>query len=180
MGYWGQLCDLSLWPQPWTWPWFYKVKVWNSIILGIGGQIEMEFNIPALLQIMACRLAGAKSLSEPMLEDWTKWMWVDHVGIGGCFYFVLGGWMHQIMNFGCWCAINTSWLSVICLIVWSYISHNMVVSAIWLQLYCDQFIKIYHIQNHIFGGKYYELMIQRIRIRENLNCDFPSSSLADV
>ena len=38
-------------------------------ILRCGGfKIYASVNLPALVQTMACRLAGAKPLSEPMLE----------------------------------------------------------------------------------------------------------------
>ena len=30
------------WPHPWPWPCGFKVKVWNSLIQGMGGMIEME------------------------------------------------------------------------------------------------------------------------------------------
>ena len=30
-----KLCDLSLWPHPWFWHWFFKVKILNSLISGM-------------------------------------------------------------------------------------------------------------------------------------------------
>ena len=38
----GWLYGLALWPQPWTWPCSFKVNVWNSLIWGMGGVIDME------------------------------------------------------------------------------------------------------------------------------------------
>ena len=32
----------ALWPHPWPWPCSFKVKVWNSLIWGKGGLINME------------------------------------------------------------------------------------------------------------------------------------------
>ena len=37
----GQLFELSHWPQPWAWPWSFKVIVWNSLISGMGRPIDM-------------------------------------------------------------------------------------------------------------------------------------------
>ena len=39
----GQLYGLSLWPHPWPWPWHFKVRVWNSLISGMGWSIDMEW-----------------------------------------------------------------------------------------------------------------------------------------
>ena len=33
----GKLCDLDLSPDLWPWPRSFKVKVWNSLIWGMGG-----------------------------------------------------------------------------------------------------------------------------------------------
>ena len=38
----GWLYDIDLWPHPWPWPWSFKVKVWNSLISGMGRPIDME------------------------------------------------------------------------------------------------------------------------------------------
>ena len=40
----GQLYDLALWthPWPWHWSWTFKVRVWNSLISGLGRPIDME------------------------------------------------------------------------------------------------------------------------------------------
>ena len=35
-------CDFQLWPHPWTWPWIFNVKFWNSCISGTGGTIKNE------------------------------------------------------------------------------------------------------------------------------------------
>ena len=39
----GRLYDLALWPHPWPWPWNFKVRVWNSFILGMGRPIDNEW-----------------------------------------------------------------------------------------------------------------------------------------
>ena len=39
----GWLYGVALWPHPWPWPWSFKVKVWNSLIWGMGGLIDMEW-----------------------------------------------------------------------------------------------------------------------------------------
>ena len=31
------LYGLDLWPHPWTWPWIFKVRLWNRHISGMGG-----------------------------------------------------------------------------------------------------------------------------------------------
>ena len=36
------LCDFELSPQPWHWPWIFKVKFWKCCISGMGGPIDME------------------------------------------------------------------------------------------------------------------------------------------
>ena len=36
------LCGFQLWPQPWPCPWIFKVKFWKSLILWMGGPIDME------------------------------------------------------------------------------------------------------------------------------------------
>ena len=33
---------LAFWPHPWTWPCGFKVKVWNNLIWGMGGLIDIE------------------------------------------------------------------------------------------------------------------------------------------
>ena len=34
--------------HPWSWPWIFKIKFWNSCVSGIGGSYSFEFmNIPA-------------------------------------------------------------------------------------------------------------------------------------
>ena len=38
-----QLYGLAFWPHPWPWPWIFKVKLWNILILGMGGLIDMEW-----------------------------------------------------------------------------------------------------------------------------------------
>ena len=40
----GELYDPALWPHPWPWPWpwSFKVKYWNSLIVGMRGLIDME------------------------------------------------------------------------------------------------------------------------------------------
>ena len=40
----GWLYGLALWPHPWPWPCSLKVKVWNSLIwgMGMGALIDME------------------------------------------------------------------------------------------------------------------------------------------
>ena len=38
----GWLYDFALWSSPWPWPWSFKVRVWNSLISGMGLPIEME------------------------------------------------------------------------------------------------------------------------------------------
>ena len=35
------LCDFDLSPQPWHWPWIFKVKFWKSHISGMGWPIDM-------------------------------------------------------------------------------------------------------------------------------------------
>ena len=35
------LCDFELSPQPWHWPWIFKVKFWKSRISGMGWPIDM-------------------------------------------------------------------------------------------------------------------------------------------
>ena len=44
----------------------FTCPVFNS--LRLSGAYMRQYNIPTLLQIMACRLFGAKALSEPMLS----------------------------------------------------------------------------------------------------------------
>ena len=39
----GQPCDFALWPHPWSWLSSFKVKVWNSLISGIGSPVDMEW-----------------------------------------------------------------------------------------------------------------------------------------
>ena len=36
------LCDFQRSPQPWHWPWIFKVKFWKSRISGMGWPIDME------------------------------------------------------------------------------------------------------------------------------------------
>ena len=36
------LYDFTFWPHPWPWPWSFKVRVWNSLISGMGWPIDME------------------------------------------------------------------------------------------------------------------------------------------
>ena len=38
----GEPCDLDLWPHPWPSPCSFKVKVWNNLIWGKGGLIDMD------------------------------------------------------------------------------------------------------------------------------------------
>ena len=37
------LCDFQLRPQPWRWPWIFKVKFWKSSIPEMGWPIDMEW-----------------------------------------------------------------------------------------------------------------------------------------
>ena len=39
----GWLYGLALWPHPWPWPCSFKVNIWNSLIWGMGGLIDMEW-----------------------------------------------------------------------------------------------------------------------------------------
>ena len=34
--------DFKLWPHPWPWPCIFKVKFFNSRILGMGRSIDLE------------------------------------------------------------------------------------------------------------------------------------------
>ena len=36
----GELFGLDLWPDTWPWPCSFKVKVWNSLIWGMGGWLS--------------------------------------------------------------------------------------------------------------------------------------------
>ena len=38
----GWLYGRTLWPHPWTWTCSFNVKVWNSLIWGMWGLIDME------------------------------------------------------------------------------------------------------------------------------------------
>ena len=38
----GWLYDLALWPHPWPWPRSLKVRVWYSLISGMGWLIDMD------------------------------------------------------------------------------------------------------------------------------------------
>ena len=38
----SRLYDPALWPCPWPWPWSFKVRVWNSLKLGMGRLIWNE------------------------------------------------------------------------------------------------------------------------------------------
>ena len=38
----GRLCDLALWLYSCPWPGSFRDKVWNSLISGMGGPMDME------------------------------------------------------------------------------------------------------------------------------------------
>ena len=40
----GRLYDLAPWLPTWHWPWRFKIKVWNSLISGMGQPNDMERN----------------------------------------------------------------------------------------------------------------------------------------
>ena len=63
----GKLYDLALWPYAWPWPWVFKVRVWNSLILGMGRPFDMEWK-------------G----NELIIHDHDCDLWVTMLGVGGC------------------------------------------------------------------------------------------------
>ena len=67
-----QLYDLALWPHPWSWPWSFKVRVWNSLISGMGLLIDME------------RKGCESSFHDPWY--WLVWPW-----LGGQMYRIVTG-----------------------------------------------------------------------------------------
>ena len=58
----GELCDLDLWPHPWPWTCSFKVKVWYSLIWGMG-LIDMKWK-------------GCESI----IHDHDHELWVTMVG----------------------------------------------------------------------------------------------------
>ena len=51
----GWLYDFALWSHPSPWPWSFMVRVWNSLISGMGWLIDMEQKgWPGWLQTSAC------------------------------------------------------------------------------------------------------------------------------
>ena len=67
-----QLYDLALWPHPWPWPWSFKVRVWNSFILGMGRPIDNE------------RKGCESSIHDH--DVWLVWPWW-----GGQMYWIVTG-----------------------------------------------------------------------------------------
>ena len=48
--------------------WHKRISYYMVIVIEAEWRIYASVNLPSLVQIMACRLTGAKPLSEPMLE----------------------------------------------------------------------------------------------------------------
>ena len=78
----GQLYDLALWPQPWLWPWSFKVRVWNSFISGMGQPIDMEWkgcvSHPLMTMILtSVTMVGWANVRDSDPDDFRRWCAVD-------------------------------------------------------------------------------------------------------
>ena len=98
----GEICDLDRWPHPWPWPCSFKVKVWNSLIWGMRGLIDMERKgCEWIIHDHDCDLwVTMVGWVDVPYSDWgdfrrrcaidisSSWLWLwplcDHVGVGGC------------------------------------------------------------------------------------------------
>ena len=72
--YWADCMTFALWPHSRPWPWSFKVKVWNSLISGVGRLIDMK------------QKGCESSIHDHDIDLWPWWGgWMCRIVIGGDF-----------------------------------------------------------------------------------------------
>ena len=112
----GIVCLIDVnWPHPWPWPWSFKVRVWKSLISGIGQLIDME----------------RKRCESPI--SW-PWYWLVWHGDHGRMYWIVTGVTSDV-------GVRFTYLVIIIIIIINHYHQSLSSSLSWPSI-SEWFLKI--------------------------------------